>query len=429
MAIRENFFNQKPQTPREPSAGDVPHYVNGHDALYWQSLIEYAETGPKDRDEVLDGMVAEIQAPRDNALPSIFFEDIQPNMDAADFVEGMLIEGSMAVVYGESNCGKTFFMTDLSLHVAMGKTWRGLEVEQGGVIYCALEGSHGISNRVAAFRKYHQLEGQRLPFAIVPYSLNMLDPEADTQRLIDTIRDVAEPFGCPVKMLVIDTLARALAGGNENAPDDMGALVINTDKVRQATGACVVYIHHSGKDTARGARGHSSLRAATDTEIEISREDIDAPSVAIAQKQREMEIGGEFWFKLERIELGTNRRNKPVASCVVTEVEKPSGQTGRDSKKSRLPDGASLAMRALISALSKAGAKLPPTADYPRDTFAVSAGTWRDEFYQLKSGTQDTKKHAFSRAEDLLLARNIITQRNGLVWPVKRDKETGHAGQ
>ena len=422
---RENFFARFTESPGERHQRDVPAYVNGrdsHDALYWQSLVEYVGNGPQDRDEVIDAMVAAITAPKDNALPSVFFEDIQPNMDAADFVEGLLIEGSMAVVYGESNCGKTFFMTDLSLHVAMGKPWRGLEVEQGGVIYCALEGSHGISNRVAAFRRHHNLDGQRLPFAIVPYSLNMLDPAADTQRLIDTIQSVAEPFGVPVKMVVIDTLARALAGGNENAPDDMGALVINTDLVRQATGACVVYIHHSGKDTARGARGHSSLRAATDTEIEISREGTDAPSVAIAQKQREMEIGGEFWFSLERVELGTNRRGKPVTSCVVVDAEKPSGQT-TGQNRSKLPDGASLAMRALVGALAKAGAKLPPTSDYPRDTVAVSAGTWRDEFYQLKSGSKETQIRAFSRAEDTLLSRNIITQRNGLVWLVKQPKE------
>jgi hypothetical protein len=361
-------------------------------------------------------------------LPLIYFEDIKPNLDAADFIEGILIEGSMAVVYGESNCGKTFFMTDMALHVAMGKQWRGREVEQGGVIYCALEGSHGISNRVAAFRSHYQLEGQRLPFAIVPYSLNMLDPNADTSRLISAITGAAELMGVPVKMVVIDTLARALAGGNENAPDDMGALVINSDRVRQATGSCLVYIHHSGKDAAKGARGHSSLRAATDTEIEVSREE-GRPAVAVTQKQRELEKEGEFWFRLEQVELGTNRRGKPVTSCVVVE-EEPDANAGQDrTKAAKLPDGASLAMRALIAALAKGGAKLPPTADYPRDTIAVAASTWREEFYQLKSGTKDTQIRAFSRAEDTLLARKLITQRNGLVWLVKQDNRPDQTGQ
>src|SRR6478609_2022730 len=163
MPRRENFFSQSVQSPREDRAGEPPAYVNGHDPLYWDSLAKYASNGPQSRDEVIDGVADAINAPRDNSLPIVFFEDIQPNLDAADFVEGVLIEGSMAVVYGESNCGKTFFMTDLGLHVAMGKLWRGREVEQGGVIYCALEGSHGISNRVAAFRKYHGLEDQRIP--------------------------------------------------------------------------------------------------------------------------------------------------------------------------------------------------------------------------------------------------------------------------
>ena len=39
---------------------------------------------------------------------------------------------------------------------------------------------------------------------------------------------------------------------------------------RNATGAHLLIVHHTGKDETRGARGHTSLRAATDTEIEIT---------------------------------------------------------------------------------------------------------------------------------------------------------------
>ncbi len=49
----------------------------------------------------------------------------------------------------------------------------------------------------------------------------------------------------------------------------MGALVRCMDLIRQETGACVLFVHHSGKDAAKGARGHSLLRAAIDTEIEV----------------------------------------------------------------------------------------------------------------------------------------------------------------
>jgi hypothetical protein len=357
-------------------------------------------------------------------LPLVYFEDIKPNLDAADFVENLLILATMAVVYGESNCGKTFWMLDLCLHVAWGRVWRGREVETGGVIYCALEGSHGISNRVSAFRKHYQLEDVRLPFAIVPYTLNMLGP--DTDKLISAINDAREQMGCNVVLVVIDTLSRALAGGNENAPDDMGALVVSTDKVRQATGACVVYIHHSGKDAAKGARGHSLLRAATDTEIEVARDDPHGPSIARVTKQRDLEIEGEFWFRLEPVNLGVNRRGKDVFSCVVVEQKESEARTEPDNAINKgLPPGAVLALRALHIAMSKGGAILPPASEYPANTVAVSASLWRDEFYQLKSGSQDVKKHAFSRAEDILLARKVVTQRNTLVWLVRRN-ETGH---
>jgi hypothetical protein len=355
-------------------------------------------------------------------LPLVFYQDVMPNLDAADFVEGLLIEGSMAVVYGESNCGKTFFMTDLGLHVAMGKPWRGRDIEHGGVIYCALEGSHGISNRIAAFRAHHK-PAERLPFAIIPSAINMLDPAADTDLLIETIHIAASELGVPVRLVVIDTLSRAMAGGNENAPDDMGSLVSNTDKVRQATRAAVAFVHHSGKDTAKGARGHSLLRAATDTEIEILQLDKDSPAVATVTKQRELEIEGQFPFTLQVIELGNNRRGKPVTSCVVIETEIIGTETGQLGQ-SRVPPNGAIGLRALKIAMSQNSAKLPPTSEYPENTWGTSVSQWKEEFYQLKSGSPDAQKHAFSRAEDALLARDIITVRNGLVWFCKyRDNQ------
>jgi hypothetical protein len=213
-----------------------------------------------------------------------------------------------------------------------------------------------------------------------------------------------------------------MAGGNENAPDDMGALVTNGARVQQATGSHVAWVHHSGKDQAKGARGHSLLRAATDTEIEITAE--NGARLARVTKQRDLECSGEFSFSLKAIELGTNHRGKPVTSCVVIPTDAPTAPADNGVKSGRLPPNAVLGMRALKIAMGKGAGKLPPLPDYPADTYAVSATAWRDEFYQLKAGSSDTNKHAFSTAETVLLARNIITARNGLVWFVK-DQEAG----
>jgi RecA-family ATPase len=244
----------------------------------------------------------------------IRFADVEAVLDTADLVENLLSDGGMSVVYGQSNSGKTFWATDLCLHIACGWEWCGRAVERKGVVYCAMEGGHGIRNRIAAFKTEYGLAGQNVPFGIVPVSLNMLD-SADPQALVDAITAEAEAIGFPIGMIVVDTVARAIAGGNENAPDDMGLLIRHGDLIREATASHLMWIHHSGKDEAKGARGHSSLRAATDTEIEITAS--EGARVARVTKQREYECSGEFAFGLKVIELGQNQRGKTITSCVV----------------------------------------------------------------------------------------------------------------
>lgn len=253
------------------------------------------------------------------SLPLVFADDVKPVLDTADFVEDLLCDNQFSVIYGESNCGKTFFMLDLALHVALGIPWRGKAVEQGSVVYAALEGGHGTKNRLDAFRSYYNITAS-IPMGIVPCSVNFLDMDGDVPALIRCIAETQERYG-PVKLIIIDTLARAMSGGDENSSQDMGKMIINADLIRSVTGAHIAFIHHSGKDALKGARGHSSLRAAVDTEIEISRVDTSSPSQIKIVKQREMEMIDEMAFGLHRVILGTNNRGKEVSSCVVLPAE------------------------------------------------------------------------------------------------------------
>ncbi len=362
------------------------------------------------------GLGSERVAPdiKPTGLPLIYFQDVKPALKAEDFVEGLLIKAAMSVTYGPSNCGKTFFMADLALHVAMGLEWRGREVEQAGVIYCAMEGAHGIQNRVAAFALACGLAGQEIPFAIIPVAMNLLDPEADTSRLIDAIKEAAERMAIPVGLVVMDTLSRAMAGGNENSPEDMGALVANSDRIRQATGAHVAWIHHSGKDQAQGARGHSLLRAATDTEIEISRADNDSPSIAKVTKQRELEIDGVFGFTLKRVELGLNHRGKPVTSCVVEPTDE------RPAKPCiSLTNGEAMALRILHDVMATQPVPVPYQASQAGVQVATSKHAWRETFFARSTAdSHEAKKKAFNRAADGLAQKGQIGVHHDAVWAV-----------
>lgn len=236
--------------------------------------------------------------------------------EVSDFVEGLLTEGGASVIYGPSNCGKSFWILDLAVCVATGAAFRDeSEVDQGAVVYVALEGTCGFRNRIEALKRAGRLP-QSAPLFLCFSQVSLLE-SGHAERLVSSVMMAAKESRLPVRLVVIDTLARAMAGGDENGAPDMTAAVASIDAVRAATGAHVAVVHHCGKDEARGARGHSSLRAAVDTEIEVSRPDGETISTVRVTKQRDLPIGEPMPFSLKVVELGTSRRGKTITSCLV----------------------------------------------------------------------------------------------------------------
>ena len=254
--------------------------------------------------------------PSPEPFPFARADTLEGTNEPADFVEGLLTEGGASIIYGPSNCGKSFWILDLAACVATGRDFRGeLEVDRGAVVYVALEGAYGVRNRVEALKRCGLLpDGTPLYLCFAPVSL--LTP-GHAERLAETVKAVAAQSSLPCRLVVLDTLARAMPGGDENKGADMGTAVAAIDAVRLATRAHVATVHHCGKDEARGARGHSSLRAAVDTEIEISRGEGETVSTVRITKQRDLPTGEPMPFTLESVTLGLDRRGKPITSCTV----------------------------------------------------------------------------------------------------------------
>ncbi len=235
---------------------------------------------------------------------------------ASDFVEGLLTEGAASVIYGPSNCGKSFWILDLAVSVASGKPFRDeLAVDQGAVVYVALEGSFGMTNRIEALKRAGRLD-KSTPLYLCDAPISLLEV-GHAVKLAQSVKNAASESALPCRLVILDTLSRAMAGGDENSGKDMTAAVASIDAIRAATGAHVAVVHHCGKDEARGARGHSSLRAAVDTEIEVTRVDGESISTVRVTKQRDMSIGEPMPFSLPSITLGADRRGKPITSCTV----------------------------------------------------------------------------------------------------------------
>jgi RecA-family ATPase len=180
-------------------------------------------------------------------------------------VDGYIACGSLAMLVGKWKSLKSFLAIDLAAHIATGRDWCGRPVVEGHVLYVLLEGSGDIAYRYRAWRTFAN-EGkhvERLHLLTAPVSLIS---ESDTGALIDLMAVLPE---VPV-LVVIDTLARAIGGGDENGTD-MGRLIANADRIRHETGSAVLLVHHHGKSTEAGARGHSSLPGAVDSELTTSR--------------------------------------------------------------------------------------------------------------------------------------------------------------
>lgn len=334
-----------------------------------------------------------------------WFDSLSPVLESSYLIKGFLDRGAMSVIYGPSNSGKTFFALDVAYHVAVRDAWRDRRIVNGTVLYLAAEGGNGIANRVFALR--NSQSASNVPLAIRRAGLDLLNPDADVQRIIDLAQQISDR--APLAMIVIDTLSRVLAGGDENGPADMTAFVRNVDRIRHATGAHILVVHHTGKDAAKGARGHSSLRAATDTEVEIS---IDAGArSATVQKQRDYQGGEVFEFELSSVEIGFDRDGDPVRTCIVVH----SATQATVLKRPKLTPKEQVALRAIDDALAECGVHRHG-ADFP-DCKVVSTEDWRKHFYRHSDGaTQSAKRQAFFRAGDTLRSKGYIEFYNDFYW-------------
>ena len=237
-------------------------------------------------------------------------------------VRGVLPAGGLAGLYGPSASGKSFLAFDMAAAIADGERWFGCRVEAAPVVYAALEGEAGFKLRAQAWEAH---QGRTLPdglhMVLQPFKLT--DPR-DVSDLAAVVPDGAVVF--------IDTLNRAAPAADENSSSDMGEILQAAKRLQALTAGLVVLIHHSGKDVTKGLRGHSSLFAALDAAIEVSR-DGDRREWRCA-KSKDGADGDAHPFKLEVKTLGMDGYGDPITSCVVR-----TDTTAADVRAVKLPQG------------------------------------------------------------------------------------------
>lgn len=274
------------------------------------------------------------------------------------------------------------------------------------MIYVAAEAPTSVERRLWAWKQHHGVD--RLPVLVVQSSVDLLNGDGDA--LVELVRQVTAERG-RVALVAIDTLARAMTG-NENAPDDMGRFVAACGRLREAGDTHVLVVHHSGKDTAKGARGHSSLRAATDVELEVTNG--EAGGGIKVTKSRDDMGGRTFGFRLETVELGTNAKGRTVTTCVAVEADAPA----RPAKEVTLTPKQRTTLDCLATALTEHGEKAPLMPDIPRSARVVRFERWQAvaNRYLPGDGPDWRKRADLQRTAEALQGKGLIRHVAGWCW-------------
>lgn len=339
------------------------------------------------------------------------FDKIAFDTASAYLVKGLIPRAGLIVVWGPPKCGKSFFVFDLMMHVALGWKFRGRKVRQGAVVYCALEGGAAFKNRVEAFRQAKLAETVAgVPFYLMDSPMSLV---ADHAFLIASIRAALEP--ATPAAVVIDTLNRSLAG-SESDDRDMAAYVKAADAVQAAFGCAAVIIHHCGHEGTR-PRGHSSLMGAVDVQIAVKRDAANNIAASV-ELMKDGAQGDEIVSRLEVVTVGEDGDGDVISSCIVVSAE--GGMASRKEKTARLTKGARIALAALHEAIGEMG-KVPPSAGHiPANVKCVTINQWRDYSFRrgiCSSDEADSKRRAFLRASETLTAGKTIAIWEPFVWP------------
>lgn len=318
---------------------EMPSGDWGNDAADWQGTSEEWR-------EKMGQAEREAEAKSTGRYRLMTPDDLSAMTPSGYRIKNVLPASGVAVCYGAPKSGKTFIILDAIGAITEGRDWFGYRTRICPVVYVGLEGQGGLAQR---WQAYARIKGQdrqaELRFVTAPLSLL---ESGDLGELAGAVKAA----GCTDGVVVVDTLAAASPGADENNGADMGRIIAGAKALQSAVGGLVWLCHHSGKDLTRGMRGHSSLLGAVDAILEVTRDESGNKRQWRVERTKDGPESDYIPFGLSVVELGEDEDGDPVTSCVV----EPREHDDTRHVKRRPPGGnQKLALRAIELALKESG--------------------------------------------------------------------------
>jgi hypothetical protein len=247
------------------------------------------------------------------ALPALEFHDDDKTLPNFP-------DGALGILYGQWGSHKT----NLTLTKMLDAAGKGVRV-----LYAAGEGAYGVGrDRVPAHCQSRgiataELRGRFLIAPAVPLFKSVEQVEAF----------IAAHNAYRPQIVVIDTLATATAGEDENS-SQVGAMLTDNGAagyIKRAWNCLVLIVAHQGKDKSKGVRGHSGLMANVDFLLETDA-DKDRHVIKLhVEKMRDAPDGFDVYYRYEPtgvpvpVKISPSEYAKLTAQAAPTEETLPVG--------------------------------------------------------------------------------------------------------
>lgn len=309
-------------------------------------------------------------------------------------VKGLIAERDVACIVGAPGVGKSVLAPALAYAVAQGQEAHGRRTKPGRVFYVAAEDEYGMRGRVTALKNEH---GDAESFTLVGGVTDLLSEEIKGRgsRHFHALRKAVKEQR--PALVVIDTLAMAFPGLEENSAEGMGR-VVAVARALTKWGAAVILVHHDTKDGHQGLpRGHSLLNGALDLSIHLTK-GADGIVRGRLTKNRNGACDVDLAFRTRGDQVGIDEDGDAVTAAVCQEVDLSIGQS-----EPRLPPSESAALSLIVDMIGNGE--------------TVNERDWRaaavDGFAISGSENRDSRAKAVARALQGLTAKSIIHVRSG----------------
>lgn len=302
-----------------------------YDGLTWQAADTIASARRAMSADWQAMLIPEPQAAMDAAVALAAVDDVDAllaEMMTADaivsrpapkfMIHGLLQFDSESWLIGPPGSKKSFTVFDMAARVIRGEPWQGRRTNPADVVMIVAEGAGGAGKRIDAWQRRYGKVGDGLHVLPRPVQAGDTAKWGVLVRACARLADAARVRGRGL-FVILDTQARMTVGLKENDATDMGLWVAAVGAIRQATEACVMPVHHTGR-AGGDARGSSAIDGAQTTELKVSASGKLIGKLTV-EKQKDIEEIDPIKIAFEVVDLGTDEDGERLTSLVMCEQD------------------------------------------------------------------------------------------------------------